>query len=533
MQGPGAVPVNHDSTLKHSTDIIVIGSGFSGSIMALVLSSIGYRVTVVDQCKHPRFAIGESSTPMADSFLKEISETFSIPELLPLVTFSSARKAYPDLTIGKKRGFSYFWHQRGKEFDAGDNHENEMVVAANSSDELSDSHWMRSEIDEFFVSLFQKYDINFFDECSVQNISRINDHWLLSCDRSSTLAEPSKQLLIDADFLIDASGAFGVVLKQLGIPRRTSELSTNTSVLYAHFEGMLRWKDLVDPLSAKDHPFICDDAAVHHVFDFGWMWQLRFENGVTSCGFSIPASSENKIGNDFSDGKSMDSFYTIINNYPTLKKQFSNANCVSPITGPVSRSRIQYLADAGSGLGWCALPNTVGFIDPLHSKGIAHSLSGIVRLGKLFRKRTPLNDEALNVACHRLAEQFRKEVRFIDRIVSICYQSLFDFRLFRLATFWYFAAVTNFEKNRSNNVNCDTKSDLEPILFSENTQFGDSLSKYETFLSRPDLRACNRERLVVEASELVNRLLEPFDHVNLFSPAIHNMYAQTASPEKQ
>lgn len=525
--------MKNQSTQNQATEILVIGSGFSGSIMALVLSRIGYRVTVIDQCKHPRFAIGESSTPLADSYLKEISETFSIPELLPLVTFSAARKAYPKLTIGKKRGFSYFWHQPGKEFDAGVNHENEMVVAASSSDELSDSHWMRSEMDEFFVSLFRKYDVNFIDECSVQRISRANDQWIISCDRTSSFAASSKQLSMKADFLIDASGAAGVVLNQLGVRRRTSELRTNTAVLFAHFEGTTRWKDLVDPLSAKDHPFVCDDAAVHQVFDSGWMWQLRFENGVTSCGFSIPANSDIQLCKDHPQEKKLATFYSIIDRYPTLKKQFSNANCVSPINGPVCRSRIQYLADAGSGSDWCALPNTVGFIDPLHSKGIAHSLSGIIRLGKLFRKRSPLDDEALHSACHHLTEQFRKEVKFIDRIVSICYQSLFDFRLFRLATFWYFAAVTNFEKYRADKDNCNTNNDLEPFLWSDNAQFGEALTKYETLLSRPNLKDCDREHLVAEASEMAERLLAPYDQVKLFSPEIHNMYAKTASPEKQ
>jgi FADH2 O2-dependent halogenase len=27
-----------------------------------------------------------------------------------------------------------------------------------------------------------------------------------------------------------------------------------------------------------------DDAALHHVFDGGWVWVLRFNNGITSAG---------------------------------------------------------------------------------------------------------------------------------------------------------------------------------------------------------------------------------------------------------
>ena len=41
--------------------------------MALVAARLGLDVVVVDHASHPRFAIGESSTPTADYYLKQIS----------------------------------------------------------------------------------------------------------------------------------------------------------------------------------------------------------------------------------------------------------------------------------------------------------------------------------------------------------------------------------------------------------------------------------------------------------------------------
>ena len=51
------------------------------------------------------------------------------------------------------------------------------------------------------------------------------------------------------------------------------------------------WRDLLIESGGRvdDHPFHCDHAAVHQVFDSGWMWQLRFDNGVTSLGFALDA----------------------------------------------------------------------------------------------------------------------------------------------------------------------------------------------------------------------------------------------------
>ena len=41
-------------TLK--TDVLILGSGFGGSLSALVLNRIGLNVVIVDRQRHPRFA---------------------------------------------------------------------------------------------------------------------------------------------------------------------------------------------------------------------------------------------------------------------------------------------------------------------------------------------------------------------------------------------------------------------------------------------------------------------------------------------
>ena len=47
-------------------EIVVVGSGFAGSLMARVLAVLGYDVLLLERGTHPRFAIGESSTPLAN-----------------------------------------------------------------------------------------------------------------------------------------------------------------------------------------------------------------------------------------------------------------------------------------------------------------------------------------------------------------------------------------------------------------------------------------------------------------------------------
>jgi transcriptional regulator GlxA family with amidase domain len=46
-------------------DIVIVGSGFAGSLMAMIARRLGHSVVLVERGRHPRFAIGESSTPLA------------------------------------------------------------------------------------------------------------------------------------------------------------------------------------------------------------------------------------------------------------------------------------------------------------------------------------------------------------------------------------------------------------------------------------------------------------------------------------
>ena len=56
--------------------ILVIGSGFSGSIVAAILRKHGHHITLIDKTSHPRFAIGESSTPTASLILQTLIKRY-------------------------------------------------------------------------------------------------------------------------------------------------------------------------------------------------------------------------------------------------------------------------------------------------------------------------------------------------------------------------------------------------------------------------------------------------------------------------
>src|SRR6478672_2683730 len=124
-------------------DLAVLGSGFGGTLLALIARRLGLGVALLERGTHPRFAIGESSTPLADFKLARIADHFGLDWLRPFSKYGTWKAAYPHLPCGLKRGFSFFRHNPGRPFEAGDRNANALLVAASPDDANSDTHWFR------------------------------------------------------------------------------------------------------------------------------------------------------------------------------------------------------------------------------------------------------------------------------------------------------------------------------------------------------------------------------------------------------
>jgi FADH2 O2-dependent halogenase len=161
----------------HDFDILIAGAGFAGSLMALILNNIGFRVCLVEKGQHPRFAIGESSTPIADMILRQLSQQYNLPWLKDFSRYGSWQQSHPEIVCGIKRGFSYFKHEPGKEFITDSIHSNELLVAASTDDIQSDTNWLRADFDAFLVTKVQEADIAYFDLTEIVSAEK-NTGWI-------------------------------------------------------------------------------------------------------------------------------------------------------------------------------------------------------------------------------------------------------------------------------------------------------------------------------------------------------------------
>ncbi|MBV9143925.1 MAG: tryptophan 7-halogenase [Pseudonocardiales bacterium] len=69
-------------------DVAIIGGGIGGSIMAAILAGNGVDVLLAEGTPHPRFTIGESTTPETSISLRLLAARYGVPELAYLEAYA-------------------------------------------------------------------------------------------------------------------------------------------------------------------------------------------------------------------------------------------------------------------------------------------------------------------------------------------------------------------------------------------------------------------------------------------------------------
>src|SRR5687768_18231130 len=110
--------------------------------MSMVLRRMGKSVLMVEQGRHPRFAIGESSTPFANLLLEKLADEYDLQFLRQFSEWGSWQEHHPRVAAGLKRGFTFFHHRPGEPVDF-ENRSTQLLVAASPNDRVADTHWYR------------------------------------------------------------------------------------------------------------------------------------------------------------------------------------------------------------------------------------------------------------------------------------------------------------------------------------------------------------------------------------------------------
>ena len=496
-------------------DIGIIGGGFSGGLAAILLARVGLRAVLLEPSIHPRFRIGESSTPTANLLLRMLSEHYEIPELMPLTRFGTWRETYPDLLCGLKRGFSYFKHEKDSNFRTTPQHDNELLVAASSRDEVADTHWLRADVDQFFFRLAEEHAYEVRQGVRVEELRRSQGGWSLSA--KSAGSELTSEVF-EFPFLIDASGQKQLAAGPLGLKNTADKMKTHSRAIYSHFVGVHPWSRVLQSLSISDadHPFDSDNAAQHHLIDEGWLWALRFHGDLASVGVVLDSSREVGGGNG-AKGDAGEQWESVMKQYPSLARMLSGARIASDPGRMIATSRLQRRLNQASGDNWALLPFTAGFVDPLHSTGIAHTVLGVSRIVAVLREH--FGRPSLSAAMRRCGGSLLREIDQVDRIVAGCYVATGDFQRFVDFSMIYFIAAHRFENRLLDETLNSSERLAGPIDFlcANDTDFCDLVEEASRRVADPSV---STDRF----GEWLFQSAGKFNPTGLGDAAKHNMY---------
>jgi FADH2 O2-dependent halogenase len=492
---------------KLDCDVAVLGSGFGGTLLALITQKLGLSVALLERGAHPRFAIGESSTPLADFKLAAIADRFGLDWLRPLAKYGSWKKNNPEIACGLKRGFSFFRQEPGRPFIPEPTNTNALLVAASPDDAHSDTHWFRADFDAHLVDRASAAGIAYLDRLEIHSI-RQDGSWHLQGNRHEETLE------IHAAFLVDATGDGGILGQALGLePVAASAQLARSRALYSHFQNVARWQDILeqqDKSTTAAHPYPCDAAALHHILDGGWMWVLRFDNGITSAGFSLDPDRH-----PIRAGEAPEAEWTRwLRSYPALAEQFAAAKAVRPL---VRTGRLQRRWRQAAGDSWALLPHAAGFLDPWLSPGIAQTLFGVNRLARILADDWRGPRRAARLA--EYSQAVLRELAWVDQVTGTCFACFDRFSVLATVTMVYFAAAIYCEEQeRAGRARPD-----EAFLLADDPAYRALAAA--ALRQAPSVAAGDAVAFATE----VRKALQPYNMAGLCDPARRNLYPFVAT----
>ena len=146
LRACGSLPTLMTGTLD--VDVAIVGSGFSGALCALALRQLGRSVALIERGRHPRFAIGESTTPLTNLLLEELADRYELPHVR---SFSKWGTWQRDATRCRRRPEARIHvplsSVSARHSPTTDDHARQLLVAASPHDDVADTHWYRPDFD--------------------------------------------------------------------------------------------------------------------------------------------------------------------------------------------------------------------------------------------------------------------------------------------------------------------------------------------------------------------------------------------------
>jgi FADH2 O2-dependent halogenase len=505
------------SATNETYDIAIVGSGFAGSLLAIIARRLGYSVVLIERGTHPRIVIGESTTPLTNLLLEELCDRYQLAEIRSFSKWGTWQHAHPEVACGLKRGFTFYHHSLDHPSREPDpEHARQLLVAASPHDGIADAHWYRADFDQFLMEAARRAGADYFDHVLLDRCTDCSDFARLEGMR---LEDPSGEpIAFRARFVVDATGPRGFLHRSLGLTEHPVADLPPTRALYSHFTGVARLADARP--QGETPPYPVDDAAVHHIFPGGWIWVLQFNNGITSAGVAATHEKSLQLGFYHDSGANnrqrlfARAWHNLLARIPALRQQFAHAEAIRPFS---LIPRISFRSAKIAGRNWAQLPSAAGFVDPLLSTGFPLTLLGVQRLARILESGLDAPDRGARFA--EYAAQTDAELLAAARLIAALYASTDNFAVFTPLTMLYFAAVSYSETAHRLG-----KPELaSSFLLHNHPHFGPAMEKLLA-----QARTVRTPEQSAQFSEEVRNAIDPINVAGLADPGRRNWYPVVA-----
>ncbi|MFO1154419.1 MAG: NAD(P)/FAD-dependent oxidoreductase [Rhodospirillales bacterium] len=313
------------------SDAVVIGGGPAGTTIAILLKEKGWRVTLMEQDRHPRFHIGESLLPM------------NMPILENLGVLDEVRR----LGVPKY----------GAEFCPGDHPgEPEIIYFANAFDKAHPFAYQvrRSEFDQILYRNARAKGVEAHEAVRVKDVSfgagADNTHVVHTIDDGGVARDWRTR------FVVDASGRNTFLSRKLNLKKKNPD--HQSAAIFGHFDNVLR------------RPGRDSGNISIYWFEHGWFWMIPLYDGVMSVGAVCwPEYLKKRTCSP------EEFLWQTIRLCPQVAARMQNAAFVDKAraTGNYSYTSKQMYGD-----GYILVGDAFAFIDPVFSTGVLLAMTGAV-----------------------------------------------------------------------------------------------------------------------------------------------------------